>query len=882
MQIAPPKNFIPMEWYKRTDISDLHYDPGTFVSTSTVQKVDVDAPFDQFPGGDFVFSCDSLQGAVLALPDGAQLRKLDNLENMRAYAAKHAGSWYEYVNGERGRGLANGDLYLVTGCEKARSWGMASYHTAHEEFEIAFKPTVRADTPYEPYQWSGTPGRRNPSRKKGYDPPPNAPVNQTTFIHGWSISLPTGLWGKLFGTAETSSIVDFQSRLNTTSGSYTASSQGLFSSWSWSLFGGGGSTRGNRRAAQNEDVALTDFSPTASAHPTTVVMTHDDEWRNILGDSEVSNLSQLLQRIDDGFTITERDDATFLVSKSADPGTPSMDDIPTLADLHTVPASETNFLESIHEEFESPQNPDDQNWIEGKTSSLPLPTSSSLIPGQPAFTQPSSSSILHPAVSSSTSHGGPVPFPHWQPPAQQPTCTNIRIRSVEDAHKIFYAIRSDILRMVSRRLNSDERAALRTGCVYAWEERSPNTEITGIGIERFTEGRRWSASRVRDEFLFYYEKFVPDPNHATRNEPMGWEQLVKQTYSVWVETEKGRRKWHLTAYFTQTTVDQLGTVDDIPEVRALVVPSGIFTSTRVGKRKNADSDSASQTTVARFYAPFPSPLPPLAPRPVKSTSVADRPPSPSVRMYEPYSRPQSRTQVQSPTKSPTTYGPESQPYAHAGPSTSQLRLHYSYPSPPQNSSPPASSSSHNYTRRTGSDYSQPGPEIHERPPVPTSAQPYSNDTAAPHCTFSTTRVCLAPHRSANHESQPQPQPEQTSGRWITSPMVSYQPRSGSPRSDYNSSSSSSSSYASSPTAPLHPLLPEFEPGSNGPDILSLSHLQMPIDPTPTVLVSSPTDHSERAGDRDLAPLNSLTRFHPYRRDPTDEKTLRLLEPHSFL
>ncbi|KAJ7834244.1 hypothetical protein B0H14DRAFT_2798772 [Mycena olivaceomarginata] len=52
--------------------------------------------------------------------------------------------------------------------------------------------------------------------------------------------------------------------------------------------------------------------------------------------------------------------------------------------------------------------------------------------------------------------------------------------------------------MVSRRLDLDERAALKTGCVYAWEERSPNNKITGIGIERFTERRRWSASHVRD------------------------------------------------------------------------------------------------------------------------------------------------------------------------------------------------------------------------------------------------------------------------------------------------------------------------------------------------------------------------------------------------
>ena len=52
--------------------------------------------------------------------------------------------------------------------------------------------------------------------------------------------------------------------------------------------------------------------------------------------------------------------------------------------------------------------------------------------------------------------------------------------------------------MVTRRLDAEERLALRSGCVYAWEERGPHSEITGLGIERFTEGRRWSPSRVRD------------------------------------------------------------------------------------------------------------------------------------------------------------------------------------------------------------------------------------------------------------------------------------------------------------------------------------------------------------------------------------------------
>lgn len=82
--------------------------------------------------------------------------------------------------------------------------------------------------------------------------------------------------------------------------------------------------------------------------------------------------------------------------------------------------------------------------------------------------------------------------------AQEPTLTDMRIRSVQDTHKIFYAVQQGTLKMVTRRLDADERMALRSGCIYAWEERGPHSEITGLGIERFTEGRRWTPSRVRD------------------------------------------------------------------------------------------------------------------------------------------------------------------------------------------------------------------------------------------------------------------------------------------------------------------------------------------------------------------------------------------------
>ncbi|KAK7005979.1 camp-independent regulatory protein pac2 [Favolaschia claudopus] len=454
----------------------------------------------------------------------------------------------------------------------------------------------------------------------------------------------------------------------------------------------------------------------------------------------------------------------------------------------------------------------------------------------------------------------PPPLPPSQPsqPHQHPTCTNVRIRSVDDAHKIFFAVHKDILAMVTRRLDADERAALRTGCVYAWEERSPNTEITGLGIERFTEGRRWSASRVRDEFLFYYEKYVPLDASQGNEQPPGWEQLVKQTYSVWITTEKGKRKWHLTAYFTQSTVDHLGTVDDLEAVRNLEVPSGMFTSTRVGKRKNTDAD-ASTSNVSRIYAAFPA----LAPRPTP-TPAGPRIPSPSIQMYDPYSRPPSRPQQ--PPSPVAAYTPDPQPSAprpDPRPSSQPPELHFSYPSPQNFSEPPPPYQSPIYPRQS-----------------PVRPQSYGNNNSAT-SSYATTR---ATHRPLHREHSPEPQPQPASGGWYTAPLASFHhQRSDSPRSDYHSgSSSSSSSYASSPGTQLYPLLPgsDSESGGNGgggTDPRSLPRLLIPNEPPPVNLLHDADDRREDSMRRDLAPLHSL-RLHPYRRDPTDDKALRLLGP----
>ncbi|KAI5120612.1 hypothetical protein M0805_008088 [Coniferiporia weirii] len=221
---------------------------------------------------------------------------------------------------------------------------------------------------------------------------------------------------------------------------------------------------------------------------------------------------------------------------------------------------------------------------------------------------------------------------------QLPTLANVRIRSTRDANQIFYAVARNVLPMTVRRLDAEERRSIMSGNVYVWEERGANSEATGLGIERWTDGMRWSPSRVRDEFLFYHQKEM-DPDEAAELPPTRWarvvrprasgsdgsssdpspdkiphqqaandpERLIKQTYSVLVTLPEDRqrgvlRKWHLTAYFTQATVDNLSTVDEMLPAPHVAVPEGWFRSARAGKARR-DTGRQRQITFAQDLGP---------------------------------------------------------------------------------------------------------------------------------------------------------------------------------------------------------------------------------------------------------------------------------------
>ncbi|KAJ7592698.1 hypothetical protein C8J56DRAFT_741653, partial [Mycena floridula] len=60
------------------------------------------------------------------------------------HAFKHAVSWYRFVNNTLGREVRNSSLYLITGWDKAASWGVASFSDCEADGSVSLKFLVIA------------------------------------------------------------------------------------------------------------------------------------------------------------------------------------------------------------------------------------------------------------------------------------------------------------------------------------------------------------------------------------------------------------------------------------------------------------------------------------------------------------------------------------------------------------------------------------------------------------------------------------------------------------------------------------------------------------------------------------------------------------------
>ncbi|TDL25025.1 hypothetical protein BD410DRAFT_801732 [Rickenella mellea] len=201
---------------------------------------------------------------------------------------------------------------------------------------------------------------------------------------------------------------------------------------------------------------------------------------------------------------------------------------------------------------------------------------------------------------------------------QRPTHPRLHVRDARDAQTVFEAVRRGVLKSVSRRLNEVERNAfIQSGAIFVWEESDDE-----LGLKRWTDGRIWSQSRMREPYLFYDEKVSTDGSDDATNKsrtqavfrfvdgtsrntgsssilshfdrtahrPPG---LVKQAYSAWVlDPPNSRpRKWHLTAYFTYADLQSLPTIDNDPTLRSITVPAGVYRSGKARSRKDSDLDA---------------------------------------------------------------------------------------------------------------------------------------------------------------------------------------------------------------------------------------------------------------------------------------------------
>ena len=91
------------------------------------------------------------------MPRGAYHEDLKNITRFRDYAVAHAESWYEYANGFCGREIGNGELHMVTGCDKTAAWGIATYSHLHPEGSVtllSFEAVGHGREPsYPTYAW---------------------------------------------------------------------------------------------------------------------------------------------------------------------------------------------------------------------------------------------------------------------------------------------------------------------------------------------------------------------------------------------------------------------------------------------------------------------------------------------------------------------------------------------------------------------------------------------------------------------------------------------------------------------------------------------------------------------------------------------------------
>ncbi|KAF8629748.1 hypothetical protein AX15_003289 [Amanita polypyramis BW_CC] len=295
-----PDCFAPIQSVE-TSVQRL-FEPATRMTSDGIRRMD-DTPDS--------YCCKTHEGAILVLPDGAVLCEAQNKLLFWDYAARHAEKLYKYMHLERGRDAPNGSLYIVTGCIKSESWGIATFDRPSQDNDYLQFITVdvppgnlrRMPACGRRYYWkqaNGAIARTGPSSKYLVIGDEVEMLNQCIFLRGYKVTLQEEVWKDLvnpirMSSAKHSGWQDHIPRFPGSGASQSNSNPGLSHAEQEQNNSPSNSDRdgGGERFTVHDDWHALSSVPTI--HPSSyinlillqsvpdarVALTHDDDWRDI-------------------------------------------------------------------------------------------------------------------------------------------------------------------------------------------------------------------------------------------------------------------------------------------------------------------------------------------------------------------------------------------------------------------------------------------------------------------------------------------------------------------------------------------------------------------------------------------------------------------------
>ena len=180
------------------------------------------------------FRCNGPEGSILVMPNGAYRENLLNREKFDKIAKQNAENWYKFAIGSCGRKIGNGELRLVTGCDKTNLWGIATYagglpksitlaaNKAQSPVEYTWDYEGRVEAKAGPKrdEFLNNAGKQEYSRKTR---------NQCTFLRCLTVSLADDVWKSMVSTLIPDSSDDYIENSCQRPSYYTRIKSGLFS-----------------------------------------------------------------------------------------------------------------------------------------------------------------------------------------------------------------------------------------------------------------------------------------------------------------------------------------------------------------------------------------------------------------------------------------------------------------------------------------------------------------------------------------------------------------------------------------------------------------------------------------------------------------------------